>query len=83
MLEPYSEGVRWICYAVRGIVAGTVCPILPLEGKVTANEYYNCLTDQLYPMMKHFYPDGSGLFQDDNTPIHKESLNGLISTKNT
>lgn len=21
--------------------------------------------------MNHFYPDGSGLFQDDSTPIHK------------
>lgn len=22
-------------------------------------------------MMKHFYPDGRGLFQDDHTPIHR------------
>ena len=24
-----------------------------------------------YPEMKHFYPDGSGLFQDDNVPIYR------------
>ncbi len=28
------------------------------------------LSDHLYPMMKHFYPDGSGPFQNDNAPIH-------------
>lgn len=27
-------------------------------------------------MMKHFYPDGGGLFQDDNVPILKAS--GLV-----
>ncbi len=30
-----------------------------------------CLSDHLYLMMKHFYSDGSGLFQDDNAPIHR------------
>lgn len=25
----------------------------------------------LYPMKKHLYPDGSGLFQDDRTSIHR------------
>ena len=29
------------------------------------------LCDHLYPMMKHFYPDGSGLLQDDNVSIHR------------
>lgn len=30
---------------------------------------------QLYPLMKHFYPNGSGLFRDDSAPIH--SARGL------
>lgn len=34
------------------------------------------LTDNLDPMMKHFYSDGNGLFQDDNAPIQREQ--GLI-----
>ena len=53
---------------------GTFCwhglgPLVPLEGRVTANQYKVVVSDQLYPMMKHFYPDGSGLFQDDNASI--------------
>ena len=46
-------------------------PHVSLEGRVTANQYKVVLSDHLYPMMKHFYPDGSGLFQDDNTLIHR------------
>ena len=46
-----------------------------LEKKENTNrgkkEYKVVLSDHLYPMMKHFYPDGSGLFQDDNAPIHR------------
>lgn len=64
MLDLYSEGIQWICYAV-----GAFCTI-HLEGRITANQYNVVLSDHLYPMMKHFYPDGSGLPQDDNTPIH-------------
>ena len=46
-------------------------PLVLLKGRVTANQYKVVLSDHLYPMMKHFYPDGSGLFQDDNAPIHR------------
>ena len=50
-------------------------PLVPLEGKVTVNQYKVVLSDHLYPVMKHFYPDGSGFFQDDNTPIHRAQGN--------
>ncbi len=46
-------------------------PLVPSEGRVTANQYKVVLSDHLYPMMKNFNPDGSGLFQDDNAPIHR------------
>ena len=43
-------------------------PLVPLEGWVTAIQYKVVLSHHLYPMMKHFYPDGSGLLQNDNAP---------------
>jgi len=67
MLDPYSEGMWWLCYAFCWHGLG---PLVPLERRVTANQYKVVLSDHLYPMMKHFYPDGSGL-QDDNAPIHR------------
>ncbi len=36
-------------------------PLVPLEGRVTANQYKVVLSDHLYHMMKHFYP----------APIHR------------
>ena len=38
--------------------------------RVTANQYKVTLTDHLYPMMKHFYSDGRGLFQYGNALIY-------------
>ncbi len=46
----------WGAFCWQGL-----CPRVPLEGRLTANQYKAVLTDHLYPVMKHFYPDGSGL----------------------
>lgn len=42
-----------------------------LESIVTTNEYKVLLMDLLYPTMKHFDPDGRGLFQDDSAATHR------------
>ncbi len=44
---------------------------VPFGGRVDANQQKNVLSDHVYPVMKHFYPDGSGLFQDNNAPVHR------------
>lgn len=42
----------------------TVCDIQVALGNVTANYYKVILNDYFNPM-KHFYPDGQGIFLDD------------------
>lgn len=49
------------CYTVRGIFSS--------DGRFTVNQYKVYLSGHFYPMVKHFYPDGSGLCQDDDAQI--------------
>lgn len=43
---------------LRGLFAGDgLGPLVPLEKRVTANQYKVVLSDHLYPAMKHFYPE--------------------------
>ena len=46
-------------------------PLVPLERRVTADQYIAGLSDPLYLIMKYFYPDRGGLFQHDNAHIHR------------
>lgn len=47
----------WRSFCLHGLG-----PLVPLEGNVIANQYEVLLIDHLYSEIKHFYPDGSGLF---------------------
>ncbi len=69
--ETQQMQIWWFCYAVWAFCLYGLGPLVPLEGRVTADQYKVVLSDHLYPVMKHFYPDGSGLFQGDGTPIHR------------
>lgn len=63
----------WIClcYAIGAFCYHGLGPPAPLEGRVTANQYKHILSDRFYPVMKYFYPDARGLFEDDIVPIHR------------
>ena len=66
-LTPTVSRIRWLCYAVGHILLtwfGSTCPLRGTSVQI-------CSSDHLFPMMKHFHPDGSSLFQDDNALIHK------------
>lgn len=68
MFDPYSEGIQWLCYAVGDIMLAwfrSAC-----WGKGYYKTKQSC--SDHYPMMKHFYSDGSGVLQDGNAPIHKK-----------
>ena len=69
-LETYSEGIRWLCSAVGDILL-SLDSLVRFEGRVIAIPYKIVLRNDFNPMMRHFYPDGSSLFQDDNAPIHR------------
>lgn len=51
------------CFAAGG--HSVVMVWVHLEGRVSANRYKVVL----YPIMKHFYPEGSGLFRAQESPI--------------
>ena len=42
--------------------------IVALHGKINRMDYLNILADHIHPMA--LFPDGDGIFQADNTPIH-------------
>lgn len=63
MLDPFSEGNPQHRYAAGGILLGWFGSTCPLRGKGLCSVV---LGNHFYPMMKHVYFDGSGIFQDDN-----------------
>lgn len=64
-----------LCYRGHFVWHG-LGPLIPFKGRATA-QCKVVLSDHLYTVIKHFYRDASGFFQDDNAPIHMQeaSLN--------
>lgn len=74
-LNPTVRG--WLgCACCCGLVLLTwFCSICPLT------ELHHCNSTQSSTDYLNFHPDLSGLFQDDPAPIHKGTLNVLMSIK--
>lgn len=62
MLDPYSEGIWWLCDDVGwgGFNCHGLGPLAPLEVRVMANQYNSVLIGRLFPVAKHLvYTVGS------------------------
>ena len=46
----------------------TLGPAIPVDGNLTCVTYLNIVADQVHPFMAMVFPDGRGLFQQDNAP---------------
>ena len=44
--------------------------IVGLYGTINNKDYLNILRDHVHPMVQTLFPDGDGIFQDENAPIH-------------
>lgn len=48
--------------------------ITNLGNKASCTTYLSIITHHVHPMMETLFPDGIGLFQQDNTPCHKVTM---------
>ena len=49
-------------------------PAIYVDVNLTRVTYLNIVADQVHPFMAMVFPDGSGLFQQDNAPCHTAHL---------
>ena len=52
----------------------TLGPAIHVDVNLTRVTYQNIVANQVHPFMAMVFPDGSGLFQQDNAPCHTVHL---------
>ncbi|KAE8297395.1 Transposable element Tcb1 transposase Transposable element Barney transposase [Larimichthys crocea] len=52
----------------------TLGPVIHVDVTLTPTTYLNIVTDHVHPFMETVFPDGSGLFQQENAPYHKAKV---------
>ncbi|KAK3564923.1 hypothetical protein QTP86_031044 [Hemibagrus guttatus] len=52
----------------------TLGPAIHVDVTLTRTTYLSIVTDHVHPLMETVFPDGCGLFQQDNAPCHKVKM---------
>ena len=71
--ECFILTVKHGCGSVKvwaAISWNSLCPIAALHGRINSKDYRNILGDHVHSMVQALFPNGDGIFQDDNAPIH-------------
>jgi hypothetical protein len=64
----HEEGSVMVWAAI--MVQHSVGPLFTHHGQITARDYVDRLSNQVYPMIQTLFPNTYAVFQDDNAPIH-------------
>jgi len=68
----------WGCFNYKG-----VGDLYQVQGNLEKNQFKQILIHHLVPSMNRMFPDGSGIFQQDNDPKHTaRSIKDYIRSKN-
>ena len=59
----------WGCFSWNGLG-----PIVPIVGSVTGQTHVKIINEYVVPTLHEYFPDGNGIFQEDNAPPHRAKV---------